>query len=207
MKEFRMARIKVEWDGKQALTAAFGSGIKQSSASCDGDDAQDRGNRDGVVLGPADLNRPHIHCLLLARIGEASVDECGHSGKNQQYSSDLHTFSWMGREDLPAAVSEPPAGLLCGLEQVVILDQLGVALLAIGFFVSFVRGDGIVLGVVNRILQLANAGLNFALDLLDGAFHFGLGVAERASDMTLGVSYGLVYCALYCVLVHFFTPS
>jgi hypothetical protein len=109
----------------------------------------------------------------------------------------------MGREDQPAAGSEPPAGLLCGLEQVVILDQLGVALLAIGFFVSFVLCGGIVFGIVNRILQLADAGLDFALDLLNCALDFGLGVAKRTSDMTLGASYGLVYCALYCVLVHF----
>ena|ERR1035437_589534 len=72
-----------------------------------------------------------------------------------------------------------------------------MALLAFGCFVDIVPG------IASRILQLAYAGLDFALDFLAGAFYFGLGVAERASDMTLGASYGLVDCTLYSVLVHF----
>ena len=89
------------------LTAAFGPGINQSSTSRDGDDAQDRGNRDGVVFRSADLNWSHIHGLFLAGIGESSVDERRYSGKYQQYSDDLHARTCSGPRNRPAVSSYP----------------------------------------------------------------------------------------------------
>src|ERR1035437_3175851 len=92
------------------------------------------------------------------------------------------------------------------LQQVVVLGEHDFALLAFGFFVGLVRCNGVVLGVADRILQLADGRLGLALDLLSGAFDLGPGVAGHVSYMTLCASHYFVDRAFDSVLIHLY-PS
>jgi len=77
-----------------------------------------------------------------------------------------------------------------------------LAALASGFLVALALCRGIIVGIANRILRLADNRLNFTLDLLNGAFNLGPGVAGQVSGLPLCASHHLVDRALHSLLVH-----
>jgi hypothetical protein len=90
------------------------------------------------------------------------------------------------------------------LRQIAILRDDNLAALVPGFLAALVLCGGIIVGIANRILRLADGRLNFALDLLNGASNLGSGIAGQVSGMPLCASHHFVDCALHSLLVHLY---
>src|ERR1035438_7398694 len=89
--------------------------------------------------------------------------------------------------------------------QVTILRDDYLAAPVACFLAALVLCGGVIVGIANRILRLADGRLNFALDLLNCASNLGPSVAGQVSGMPLCASHHCVDCALYSLLVHFST--
>ena len=63
--------------------------------------------------------------------------------------------------------------------------QNALAAPAPGLLFALVLYGGIIVGIANRILRLADGRLNFALDLLNGASCLSSGIAGQVSGMPL----------------------